>query len=162
MSAHDPGSIDSLRFAQTASVREGDYAIAAMQRVMEMMPNSTGFEQAVVSYRLQGDVVTGRAQLHLQVSGNLELQCQRCLQPMTYPLQVDSRVWLARNEAELERWDAQAGDSEHGLEEAVAADPHLDVLLFVEDEILLSLPVAPHHPDGKCPDMGAAPDVTGF
>jgi uncharacterized protein len=34
--------------------------------------------------------------------------------------------------------------------DALIADTRFDVASLVEDEILLSLPVVPRHPDGEC------------
>jgi uncharacterized metal-binding protein YceD (DUF177 family) len=48
---------------------------------------------------------------------------------------LDTVLPVARNEAELLRWEAL-----DPLLDALVADPQLDLAVLVEDEILLSLP----------------------
>jgi uncharacterized protein len=47
-----------------------------------------------------------------------------------------------------------SGDSDetNDLEDLdrVATNPHTDILTLVEDEVLLTLPMVPRHPDGQC------------
>ncbi len=64
-----------------------------------------------------------------------------------YPeaLSLDSLLPVARNEAELERWERL-----DPLLDALVADPSLDLAALVEDEILLSLPPVPLHAEGQC------------
>ena len=70
-----------------------------------------------------------------------------------YPevLHLDNVLPVARNEAELERWE-----SLDPLLDALIADPELDVATLVEDEILLSIPVVPMHAEGECDPDGLA------
>jgi uncharacterized protein len=70
-----------------------------------------------------------------------------------YPelLELDSVLPVARNEAELQRWEAL-----DPLLDALVADPALDLAALVEDEILLGIPLVPMHPDGDCDPDGLA------
>jgi uncharacterized protein len=71
--------------------------------------------------------------------------CQRCLQPFALPVVQQTELLLARTQAELETLDA-------GEAEVVLAAAPLDALTLIEDEILLSLPFAPTHAEGQCPE----------
>lgn len=64
-------------------------------------------------------------------------------------MRIDQVFPVARNEAQLELWERS-----DPLLDALVADPELDVLTLVEDEILLSLPVAPRHAEGGCVQAG--------
>lgn len=70
-----------------------------------------------------------------------------------YPeaLVLDSLLPVARNDAELERWERL-----DPLLDALVADPQLDLATLVEDEILLSLPTVPLHAEGRCDPNGLA------
>jgi uncharacterized protein len=95
--------------------------------------------------------VTGRADqrggmsLQLTVNGGVELTCQRCLGGMQHTVEIEHTLHLARNEAELERLDALP-DSD-----AILVGEMLNLVDLVEDEVLLSLPLAAMHAEGKCP-----------
>ena len=83
--------------------------------------------------------------LELSVHGEVELTCQRCLAGLLHRIDIDRTVHLARNADELDRLDALPdGD-------AILAGDKLDLLVLVEDEVLLSLPLAAMHAEGECP-----------
>jgi len=153
MSAQDLPFIDSLRFAQSGEIREGHYAIAALPRLAKMVSSAEGS----LHYRLEGRTELGRPQLCLTVQAVLALECQRCLHALQQDVQLHSCVCVARNEAELARWDAIDLESDRDMADAMLAEARMSVQDFVEDEVLLSLPVAPSHPEGKCPEP-----ISGF
>jgi len=64
---------------------------------------------------------------------------------MTLPLSVARTIRLARNDAELERFDT---DPDY---DAIPLEPKLDPVALIEDEVLLSLPLAAMHEQGQCP-----------
>ncbi len=73
------------------------------------------------------------------------MTCQRCLGAMRHAVQIERALHLARNEAELERLDALPdGD-------AILVGETLNLVDLVEDEVLLSLPLAAMHAEGECP-----------
>ena len=74
----------------------------------------------------------------------MPLECQRCLQPLEWTVDQKTVVALAGSEDE-----ADALDAESDGEVVLAAGP-LDPLELVEDELLLTLPYAPTHPEGEC------------
>jgi uncharacterized protein len=78
------------------------------------------------------------------LSGSVTLECQRCLADFAWPIDVTTEVLLARDDAELAALDADSS-----LEVVLASGP-LDPLSLVEDELVLTLPFAPRHPDGAC------------
>ncbi len=88
----------------------------------------------------------GRPVLRLDIRATVWLTCQRCLGRFTEDLDIQTVLPVARDEAELARWEA-----EDPLVDALVAETRQGLAALVEDEILLSLPVAPRHPDGGCP-----------
>lgn len=78
---------------------------------------------------------------HLRTT--LRLVCQRCLQPLVYPLDIDVCLGLVLSEDEAERlpefYDAYVFD-----QRAVA------LKAIIEDELMLALPLVPLHDTGRC------------
>ena len=67
---------------------------------------------------------------------------------MAHTVAIDRALYLARTEAELERLDESAeGD-------AILVGERNDLVALVEDEVLLSLPMAAMHEAGQCPSTG--------
>lgn len=96
-----------------------------------------------------GSVALGREQRRIvadvSLSADLQVICQRCLQPMHLPVVSHSRVLLLESETE-------AGEVPPEMETALAPEGRLRLADLVEEELLLALPAAPRHPEGQCPD----------
>ncbi|MBS1142775.1 MAG: DNA-binding protein [Proteobacteria bacterium] len=89
--------------------------------------------------------------LHVAVSGTISLACQRCLGSVPYDLEVDNLLELVPEGGELSQ-DELEDDTRDFLpvaRELIVAD-------LVEDEILLSLPVAPRHEKCGLPGLANA------
>ena len=80
----------------------------------------------------------------LSISGQVELTCQRCLADFVYELTLQNRLILVTSDAQLP--DLQ---DEHPDVDFVLAQSKMDVREWIEDEIILGLPVAPKH-DYSC------------
>ena len=79
-----------------------------------------------------------------RVRGQLELECQRCLGPMEFPLDSEFRLGLVRSEDEAERLPAT-------YEPLLVGEEPLLLAEIVEDEVLLALPtVALHREPHPC------------
>ena len=136
--------IDSLDFALKRREISGEMPIAELRRLQEMLESSQG----VLQYTVQGGVVKqGMHFLDVSLTGLCRLRCQRCLQGLDYPVQLDSRL-LLRDQADLNALD-MAGDNEEEFD-SIVADSNLNVLELLEEELLLSLPIAPKHELGAC------------
>ncbi len=82
--------------------------------------------------------------LRVEADTAVMLQCQRCLQPMRWPLQARRRIFFVDGEDAAAALDADSED------DVLALTPALDLQALVEDELLLALPVVPRHE--VCPE----------
>jgi uncharacterized protein len=83
--------------------------------------------------------------LDLVLKGRLHLVCQRCLQDCAVDLEEKRRFVLVASEAEADNFPLE--DEE---QEPLVASQHFNLLETIEDEVLLSLPLIPKHPEGFC------------
>ena len=83
--------------------------------------------------------------LDLSLKGCLHLVCQRCLQDCAVNLDEKRRFVLVTTEAEADGYPLE--DEE---QEPLVASQHFNLLETIEDEVLLSLPLIPKHPEGFC------------
>ena len=83
--------------------------------------------------------------LNLALKGCLHLVCQRCLQDCAVNLDEKRRFVLVASEAEADDYPLE--DEE---QEPLVASQHFNLLETIEDEVLLSLPLIPKHPEGFC------------
>lgn len=133
--------IDSIDFAKNGREISGEAPLAEMTRLLEMLENPQG----ALSYTVRGGISSfGVPLLDVSMAGQVQLCCQRCLNVMDYPISLEERL-LLRDQASLDA----LGDDEEEFD-SILAEAHLDVLNILEEEILLSLPIAPRHESGDC------------
>lgn len=78
------------------------------------------------------------------------LTCQRCLEPMRWPVEGRGRVIMVAEEEQADRLPGE-------LETILAADNRISIRELVEEELLLSMPIAPVHDPGEC--AASAPEA---
>jgi len=78
--------------------------------------------------------------LRLRVNGTIRLACQRCLEPLSIELASDRHFVLVEREDQL----MDLADENDNVE-SLMAEEKFDVMVLVEDEILLQVPIAPTH-----------------
>ncbi len=78
--------------------------------------------------------------------GLIKLRCQRCLGELVHVLDLHTDLLLVKTEKELSSFD------EDESVDCILAEPDLDVLALIEDEIILSLPISPRHEESECCD----------
>jgi uncharacterized protein len=108
-----------------------------------------GCDAATLAYRVcGGQNGGGRPSLTIELSGELRLVCQRCLEPLAFALAARTELELAATAAEIETAEDDV--------DRVLATRAMDVATLLEDEAILALPMAPLHE--RC-EIGAAPDA---
>ena len=136
------GRFDAFKLVTRGEALEGETDAARWARVRDQLAPAGS---AIVSWRIEGGHDSlGRPMLTVMVEGRIQLVCQRCLQAFEASIEQRSELLLARDDAELAQLDA-------GEREVLLASTPLDAATLVEDELLLSLPFAPMHPEAQCP-----------
>jgi uncharacterized protein len=134
--------IDSLDFAHNGRELHGIFPLTELSRLQDLLATPEG----EISYFVRGlPDKDGKPMLALTVAGQCQLRCQRCLNGFSYTIKLFSHLWLTQA-SELDAFSVEENDEM----DSITADKHLDVLNMIEEEILLSLPIAPKHPAGEC------------
>jgi len=130
-----------------------DFAVplAELPRLRSQLTSVEGVVRGRVHFTRESGLVVAA----LTVSGAATLACQRCLQPMTEPVDSSVRVALITTEADASRVP------EH-LEPVLASGGRITVGELVEEELLLALPIVPLHVQASdCAVPVGAPVVSG-
>ena len=88
----------------------------------------------------------GRFLLHFYVEADPVVICQRCMKPFRYPLIAETTVEVVRTERQFEE-ASESGEVVLDEYEKILANPFLEVLDVIEDELILALPFMPSHED---------------
>ena len=136
-----PVSIKPSEFARARSSFSGTLQVAVLARLQEQLARQDGN----LDYEVLGTLTEkGHESLVLKVSGTLWLKCQRCLEALPVMIDLSRRIVFARDPLGLEH------DYEDDETDVVEAVESVDVAELIEDEVLLSLPLAPKHETGAC------------
>ena len=132
--------IDSLEFAKQSLEIHDKIRASNLPGLKDVLFSGRGeLEFRVVGGRVGRD----KSGLKLEVKGALGVQCQRCLEEMDYVVDIARTFALVADESALP--DEEFEDDEVDY---LVADSKLDVEALVEEEILLSLPLALRHENG--------------
>jgi uncharacterized protein len=114
--------------------------LAELPRVSHELSGTDGEANGNVRFSRQ----LGQAVADLEVSAQPEVVCQRCMQPMRWPVKVKSRIALVSD------YDA-ADRVPDGLDVFLVEADSVSVRDLVDEEVMLALPhVARHEEDGEC------------
>ena len=136
-----PVEVDPFRLAEARRLLEGEIPLTQMKRLLPLLASDAGAIHVSLEFGIDSmDVVN----LVGKVQADLTLVCQRCLEPMDWPLQLDLALAFLRPDED------EAGIP--GPYEPYVVDA-LPVRLadMIEDEIILALPSIPRHELTECP-----------
>jgi uncharacterized protein len=133
--------IDAFRFIETGGVCSGDVPIARLERLFDRLPETMDpAEAGTLAWQVRGvHDAMGRPALEIAVEGTFPLVCQRCMQPLKWPVAQRTVVLVAPTPEALAELDDEVE------QEVILGSKALEVLALVEDELLLTLPFVPKH-----------------
>jgi uncharacterized protein len=134
MSERLPERIDPYRFADQRRILEGAYALEKMPRLVKAVEQAKG--NVYVKFEFSRSP-QGHAELDGHIKADLVLICQRCLGPMDYSVKSELHLAIVPS-------DAEASQLQNEIDTAVVAE-ELFLRDFIEDELMLSLPLIPRH-----------------
>ncbi|MDO4769977.1 MAG: DUF177 domain-containing protein [Brachymonas sp.] len=141
---HDPRRLPIATLADAGAALQGQTPLHELPRLASACAASVG--DTLISWQAQCSTrqPPGQSQevwLELQAEVPLTLECQRCLQAMPEPLQVQRAFRFAPDEATAARLDEELE------EDVLVISRHFDLLELIEDELIMALPFAPRHAD---------------
>jgi uncharacterized protein len=142
--------VDSFEFCKQQQQSSGQVPVAEFARLSAELASSAGTLEWVIA---GGRHAAGVPQLLLNVSGQIQLVCQRCLSPMPHAMASESTLLLAKDDAEADEIEARVDDESLDV---IVGSTSQDLMVLVEDEALLALPLSPRHADcpGDVPSSG--------
>lgn len=135
---------DVFALANNAATMSGELPISELNRLASDLTRTTG----ALNYTLTGNTTDKKQMLmHVAVSGELYMVCQRCLEELQVSVDIDNELHIVASEADLDSEEDElsaiiAGDTSA---EKIVGSKAFDVLGLLEDEIILSFPQAVVH-----------------
>jgi uncharacterized protein len=145
----DPSALKRVDFCAPQSYRgAGFLGISDLPRVVDeasTVVTGDGFHWEVETYFENSPGSEPHQILELDLKGRLHLVCQRCLQDCAVDFDEKRRFVLVNSETEADDYPLE--DEE---QEPLVASQQFDLLGTIEDEVLLSIPLIPKHPEDFC------------
>ncbi len=148
-----PRRLDPRKLAHQRAVFSGSIPAEGLPRLQEAVA-SIGSVHADVEFAVADQ---GEKLMQGTVTSELELTCQRCLEPLSTQVQSEFALAIVWTEEDAKQLPA-------AYDPWITGDGEGDLYEILEEELLLSLPVVPFHP-GECVDealfsSGELPDGT--
>lgn len=141
-----PAYIDPWEFARNRRICAGEVPVSATHALREWAAHDNG-----IHVSLAGRVDKHHySRLSGTVAVTLHMQCQRCLDMMPCEVRHDFDYVLIADPAQEDR-------IEDGSETFLCPGHELEVAWFVEEEILLAMPMIAKHDNCEAPQSDTAP-----
>ena len=139
MSHRLPEYIDPWRIAEGGGRLWGSLRLAGMQRLASEILDASGEVEVEVGSTVSAapPVIEGCACV------TVSMTCQRCLEPVTVPLDAAFRLGLVES-------DESASELADELDPLIVRrNDTCSLAQLVEDELILALPIVPRHAEGS-------------
>ncbi len=130
---------DNVQFAKNGQTITGSISSDNLKRTAEILEELSGS----LDYTITGSIDDkNKPILTIRIYGKITTLCQNCLEKLDIPIDCSNIVAVFYNESDMD--NALFGD-EAGYDDGILADANFDIESFVEDELIMSLPIAPKH-----------------
>jgi uncharacterized protein len=140
MSGQLPETIKPQSLVDNEGHVSGFTALDKMERLAALLENSAGTVETQLDF---GRDARGIRFIRGSIRGELPLRCQRCLEAVTYPVDIDLSLALVVSEDQADRLP-------EGYEPLFFDSTTLSLITLIEDELLLALPIVAMHPEDEC------------
>lgn len=131
--------IDNVDFAKKQQTTTGNTNASDLKRACEILEELSGNLQYTISGSIDDK---NKPVLTVQIYGKITTLCQNCLEKMDISIDCSNVVPIFYTESDMD--NALFGDDAQ-YADGILADANFDIKNFIEDEIIMSLPIAPKH-----------------
>ena len=135
-----PAYVDTRKIFQQQVTIKGSIGLERLNRFQQILASDKGWIEVELRFSLDSSrrrVVEGHLQAQVQV------YCQRCLEPLAIELCDDIRLALLKDEA-------GSKDLDDSLDPWICEDHKLDLVCLVEEQLILCMPIANYHASRDC------------
>ena len=141
MSGALPPSLDLARAARQTYGVEGRLTVKSLPRLSVALASDVGEVRVTLE---AGVDLARRVAVTGSIDAELELQCQRCLEPVKLEVHAEPHLAWVKSDEQLAALPEE-------YDPLLSADGNVDLKELVSDELLLALPLVPRHEgDAAC------------
>jgi len=140
-----PQIVDLYRLAVAGEAHAGRIKQSVFNRMVSVAHDEEKWVDILLRFGVEREVHYLRGGLKTEFT----VVCQRCMNPMSLPVDISFSFGFVRDENEEVRLPGE-------FEPLWIEHAQMDLLYILEDELLLSLPMAPLHLQVECPAWAAS------
>ncbi|GMQ89042.1 MAG: YceD family protein [Gammaproteobacteria bacterium] len=130
-----PEYIEPVGLADAGRSFRGEVPVSELMRLRPSLSRADGRLKVALEFHVDERRVRT---LSGCVEGSVDLVCQRCLETLMFPLDVDFKLGIISSDEEISRLP-------DGYEPLLVTGEPLRTFDVIEDEVLLAIPVIPLH-----------------
>ena len=134
---HLPDRLDLIATAEAGRALRGTVAVSSLERLLPVLVSGEGELQVEMELGKDPD---GTRYVKGSIQGDVMLKCQRCLENMTLPLDLNFRLGLVSS-------DAAASILPDWYEPLLVTAEPARIADMIAEEVLLAIPIVPRHRD---------------
>ncbi|MGY0197628.1 YceD family protein [Leptothrix sp. BB-4] len=136
-----PSRLDVRAFAESGETLSGTLALRSLDRLNELLHGDAAGE---IRWEASGEIqqrlgAPEEVWLDLRIEADVPMECQRCLDTVAIPVEIDRPFLFAADEKAAAELDAESD------EDVLVLSRAFDLIALIEDEVLLALPIVPRH-----------------
>lgn len=135
-----PEQIIPFKLARQRRSLQGVLALDTMARLAGMLADSHGDVAVDLQFGVDEQ---GISYMRGHLGAEVSLTCQRCMEPVTVPLEAEVAVGFVLN-------DDKARNMPEPYEACVLSEESAMLSELIEDELILALPIVAAHPEQSC------------
>jgi len=132
--------LDPRKAAVRTAVLSGSIRLADLPRFVDALAENEGAVNARLAFSRDEE---SRYIVELEVSTEVMVECQRCLEPMPLPVYASNRLAIVGDEE-------QAKMLPQSLDPVIVPGEECSLWELVEEELILTLPFANYHDTEAC------------
>lgn len=149
---HFPNQLDPFKWAEQGFKWSGYLNIAQFKRLALDALGDLNQQKVYVECTLSMDNFSRFVWLNAQVKGEVQLECQRCLEPIIFDLTTDVHLAILNDERMIDSLEDETdfvilGENDSSHRSDFDQHAQADILALIEDELLLMIPFSPKHED---------------
>lgn len=133
-----PATVDPFRLCAEGARLAGRYSAKSLQRLAALCADESGDVDIDLHF---GKNDQGLCAMHGRIAARVSVACQRCLRAMPLELKVEPALLFVRA-AEESRLPDEV--------DRVVVDQPISLKEFVEEELVLAMPMVPTHAAAEC------------
>lgn len=139
-----PSQVDLRKLAAKGAEIHAESTVADLPRVVDMLANDSGTIAVDLHFYTDEEHIR---RLDGCLTADVEVYCQRCLEPMPLHLEADFALGMAWSEADSKRLPAV-------LDPLIVGEELTDLADVVSEELILNMPFVSYHADDQCAGQG--------